>query len=115
MSMYMYICVPVRYKLNFKLSDAQIRAAREESLADEAAFNRTWFRRYLNLFPRNTQVVVGTTTCLLASVIIYNIIRPGEREPMKTLSPEWQKATEQYEAVQNNNPITRYGELKEGK
>jgi len=103
----------VRYKLIFKLSEDQIRAARQEALADEAAFNRTWFRRYLNLFPRNTQVAVGTTTCILASIVIYNLIRPGERKPMKTLSPEWQRATEQYEAAQNVNPISRYAESKE--
>ncbi len=32
---------------------------------------------------------------------------------MKTLSKEWIEATKQYQAAQNQNPISRYKEAKE--
>lgn len=75
-------------------------------------WDETLFMRYLNLFPKNTQIFVGTATVTLLSIVAYSFIRPGESKTMRTLSPEWQQATLQYQAAQNQNPIQRYKEAK---
>jgi len=73
--------------------------------------SRGLVQKFLNLFPEKSRTAVGTATGLTLGYFLYLLVEPSQKNrPLKTMTPEWEKASEAYREAQNLDPITKYKE-----
>ncbi|KAI7901515.1 cytochrome c oxidase subunit IV [Cokeromyces recurvatus] len=78
----------------------------EKKAAYYIAFGAHGPREPLTKPGHGMKVLAGVTGVLAASGVLFYLIRLGAQETPKTVSREWQEATNEYLKSQNSNPVT---------